>query len=142
MLAILTSLLDELIILAIILWGLPRLGIEISKPWLVVIIVLVAVWAIVSFRVGTRALQRKPLAGLSSMVGMRGRVVRTLSPNGMVKIMGEIWGARAESGKIEVGADILVTAQEGLRLTVRPAGKNESCAGRRPLEKHHLSRGI
>ncbi len=124
-LAIITSLLDELIILAIVLWGLPSIGIEISKPWLVIIIFLVAVWAVLSFRVGTRALQRKPLAGLPGMVGTRGRVVRALSPVGMVKIMGELWEGRAESGIIEAGTNICVIAQIGLKLVVRPANKND-----------------
>lgn len=121
--AIVTSLLDEFAILAIILWGLPRLGIRVPWPWLVVIIALVFVYAVVTFRVGSAALSRKPLAGLTSMVETRGKVVRRLDPEGMVKIMGELWQARAETGTIEIGTEIIVTGQDSLMLTVKPVNK-------------------
>ncbi len=118
--ALLTSLLDEAAILALILWGLPKLGVEVPRPWLVVIILMIGVYAVVTYRLGSRALGRKPLAGFTSMVGMTGHVVRRVDRDGMVRIMGELWQARTEKGAIETGTEVVVTAQEGLRLTVEP----------------------
>ncbi len=122
LIAILTSLLDELAILAIIIWGLPRLGIEVPRAWLVVIVLLVVVYAVLTYRLGSRALARKPLAGLPSMVGLRGIVVRRLGPEGMVRVMGETWQATAEAGPIEAGAWVLITGEDRLKLIVRPDG--------------------
>jgi membrane-bound ClpP family serine protease len=117
-LAILVSLIDEAIIVALILWGLPRLGINIPLPWLIVILVLLAIYAVFSFRIGSRILRKKPVPGLSSMVGMRGKAINSLSPEGLVRIGGEIWKARADSGEISADAEIEVVGQEGLSLVV------------------------
>jgi membrane-bound ClpP family serine protease len=49
-----------------------------------------------------------------------------------VKIRGELWGAVAEGGDVSKGEEVIVTGEDGLRLTVRrtagfgvqePAGK-------------------
>lgn len=120
-LAFITSLLDEAIIVAILLWGLPRLGINIPLPGLIVIMLAFAVYAVVSFRFGSRILSRKPVEGLSSMVGTEGKVVISLAPEGSVTIHGELWNARAESGAIESGEAVTVVGQDGLKLIVRKA---------------------
>ena len=126
-LAIITSLLDEAIIIAVILWVLPQFGIKLSPVWLVVIAVGFVIFAVVAFRMGTRALGRKPLIGLTSMIGMQGNVTSPLTPEGFVKIKGELWRARAESGEIDSGAEVVVVGQEKLKLTVRKsvAGDNK-----------------
>jgi membrane-bound serine protease (ClpP class) len=62
---------------------------------------------------------RKPIPGLANMAGSRGRVVKTLSPNGMVRIKGELWDATSVDGDMEVGEDVEVVRQEGLRLMVK-----------------------
>lgn len=126
-LAIITSLLDEAIIIAVILWVLPQFGIKLSLVWIVVIAVGFVIFAVVAFRMGTRALGRKPLIGLTSMIGMQGTVISPLNPEGFVKIKGELWRARAESGEIDSGAEVTVVGQEKLKLIVRKsvAGDNK-----------------
>lgn len=117
--AIITSLLDEAIILAIIVLGLPRLGINLPV-WLTVLIALLfIIWSVIIFRVGTRILKKKPLAGMSDMAGIEGIVEKALNPEGIVKIEGELWKAKAESGSIEAGQKVIVVAQYRLKLTVR-----------------------
>lgn len=124
--AFVTSLLDEAIILALILWGLPKLGVSLSLFWTVLIVVFFAIWAVVTFRIGTRALSQEPVIGLSSMVGTQGKVASRLSPEGFVIIKGELWLARSETGEaIGTCEEIVVTGQKGLKLTVRKtAGEN------------------
>jgi membrane-bound ClpP family serine protease len=117
--AILTNLLYEAIIAAIILWGLPRWGIRIPLYGLILICMAVAVYGVASFLIGSRALRRKPLPGLTTMVGLEGHVVSGLAPEGFVRIGGELWNARAENGSIEVGADVIVVRQSGLKVVVR-----------------------
>jgi membrane-bound ClpP family serine protease len=117
--AIVTTVLEEGAIAAIVLWGLPKLDVEL--PLFVLIIIMLA-WlgfAVFTYHMGSRALRRKPEVGLSDMVGMRGEVVRSLDPEGMVRIRGELWKAKSAGGKINVGAEITVVGQERLKLIVR-----------------------
>lgn len=113
------SLLDEFIIAAFLLWGLPSLGVRIPLPWLIVIFLVLAAYGVISYRIIARSLARKGLVGLADMVGCRGKVVVPLAPEGTVKIMGELWRAECAEGRIETGAEVVVLAKEGLKLVVR-----------------------
>jgi len=117
-LAIVTSLLEQAGLVAIVLWGLPHLDIKLPVPVLVVLMVAWAAYSVITYRMGSRALRRKPVAGLPTMVGTRGRVVRPLAPMGMVRIKDELWEATASGVSIEVGEEVTVVGQDGLRLVV------------------------
>lgn len=117
-LAIVTSLLDEAAVVAVMLWGLSRLGIEVPLWALITLVMAFGAFAVVSYRVGSRALGRPPLPGLGTMVGMRGRAVSPLAPEGMVRTNGELWRAIAARGQIDLGEEITVVRQEGFKLTV------------------------
>jgi len=52
------------------------------------------------------------------MIGCCGEVVRPLAPEGMVKINGELWVARATSGEISKGKEVVVIGQQRLKLIV------------------------
>ena len=119
-LAIFTNLVYEAIIAAVIMWGLPRWDIHITLYGLILICVAFAIYGVVSFIIGSRTLRRKPLPGLTTMVGIEGQVVSRLAPEGFVRIGGELWNARAENGSIDVGADVIVVHQSGLKVVVRP----------------------
>ena len=124
--AIVSTLLEEAALAVIVLWGLPRLGIEIH---LAVLITVMVVWAIVSiflYQMGSRALRRKPLYELLAMVGSRGKVVSPLSPAGLIKIKDELWVAESASGKIRTGEEVTVIGQDGLRLVVSKSGASDS----------------
>jgi membrane-bound ClpP family serine protease len=124
--AVLSSLLDEALILGLLLWGLPKLGIDIPIPVIVILMVIFALYAITTFRLGTRILKLKPLAGLTDMTSMEGRVVKTLNPAGLVRIGGEIWKAQSAIGTVEAGVDVIVLAQNGLKLTVKRKNYKEN----------------
>jgi len=85
----------------------------------VVIFVVLGVYAVISYRLIMRALRRKPVVGLSSMVGARGKAVSTLAPEGTIRIKGELWRAVSVAGQINAGEEIIVVSQDGLKLTVR-----------------------
>jgi membrane-bound ClpP family serine protease len=117
--AVVTTILEEAAIAALFLWGLPELGVELP---LFALILIMAAWlgfAVFSYRMGSRALRKKPEVGLPDMVGSRGKVVKSLEPEGMVRIRGELWKAKSARGKIKVGTEITVVGREGLRLIVR-----------------------
>lgn len=117
--AIVTTLLEEAAIAAIVLWGLPKLGVDLPIFVLVIIMVLWAAYAVFTYHLGSRALRRKPLAGLLDMVGSKGKVASRLDPEGLVKIKGELWQAKSDGGSIDSGEEVTVVGQEGLKLVVR-----------------------
>jgi membrane protein implicated in regulation of membrane protease activity len=53
-------------------------------------------------------------------VGRTGIAVGELGPEGQVKVDGEIWRARCETG-CEAGSAIVVRSVDGLTLLVEPA---------------------
>ena len=117
--AIVTSLIDEIIIIAIIVWVLPRFDIHIPLWGIVLIAIAFVTYAVGSFIVASRILRKKPLPGQCDMVGIEGKVVTRLNPEGFVRVQGELWKSRAEKGPLEPGTEISVIAQEGFRLIVR-----------------------
>lgn len=116
--AIITNILDEAIIIALILWGLPRLGIHLPLYGLVLICVAFLVYAVGFYTVGSQILRKKPIPGFSNMVGTEGRAATRLSPRGFVIIGGELWEARTETGIVEKGEYVIVADQIGLKLVV------------------------
>ncbi len=117
--AILSTLLEEVAIAVLVLWLLPRFDIHLPLAVLVIIMVAWAAYAVITYRMGSRALRKKPVAGLSDMVGTKGKVVSPLDPQGLVRIKGELWKARSAGGRIATGEEVTVVRQEGLKLVVR-----------------------
>jgi membrane-bound ClpP family serine protease len=124
--ALITSLLDEVLIIGVLIWGLPRLGIIIPVPVVVIVVLLFALYATVTFKLGSRILRMKPLAGLTDFKGVTGQVVRTLNPKGLIKIEGELWEARSLDGTIETGKDVVVVNQTGLKFEVKIKHKEKA----------------
>ena len=116
--AIVSSLLEEVALVVVVLWGLPKLGIHIPLAGLIALMVAWGAVSVITYRIGSRALGRRPIIGLPAMVGSRGKVVRRLGPKGMVRIGDELWEAVSASGDIDVGEEIMVVGQDGLRLVV------------------------
>jgi len=118
---IVSTILEEAAIVAIVLWGLPSIDIVIPLPGLIAIMLVWLGWAVFTYRMGSRALRQKSLVSLPSMVGSKGIAVSPLDPEGLVKIKGELWIAKSAAGVIEKGQEVVVMAQTGLRLVVRAA---------------------
>jgi membrane-bound serine protease (ClpP class) len=120
--AIVSTTLEEAALAAGVLWGLPKLGIQINLPIIAGLIALMAAWgayAVITYRMGSRALRKKPIAGLLDMFGSEGKVVSPLVPEGLVRIKGELWKAKSLSGRIDTGEEVTVMGQDGLELAVR-----------------------
>ncbi len=105
--------------MAIVLWGLPELGIEIPLAGLIGLLAVLGAYSVITYRIGSQALRRKPIIGLPDMIGTKGRVVSPLTPEGTVKIGDEFWEAAATTNSIETGEKITVVAQDRLKLIVR-----------------------
>ena len=116
--AILSTLLEEAAIVALVRIGLPEFGIELPLGVLIAVMVAWATVAVIFYRMGSRALRRKPLVGLLTMVGGKGKVVSPLDPEGVIRISGELWRARSAIQKIDVGEEVIVKDQDGTKLIV------------------------
>ncbi len=117
--AIVSTLLEEAAILVVGLFGLPQMGINIHLAGLIALMVAWLAWSVIVYRIGSRALRRKPLDILPDMVGSRGEVVSPLVPDGLVRIKNELWMAKSARGKINTGEEVAVVEQDGLKLVVR-----------------------
>ena len=117
--AIVTTLIEEAALVAIVLWGLPQMGVHLHVGVLIILMAALAVYAVTTYRLGSRALRKKPVVGLPGMVGARGKVVSDLDPEGLVRIKGELWESKTEGRKIDVGVEVTVVGQEGLKLIVK-----------------------
>ena len=118
-LAIVSTVLEEAALVAIVLWALPEIDIHIPLFGLVALMVAWGAYSITTFRLGSRALRRKPVIALSNMVGSKGKVVSPLVPEGLVRIKGELWVAKSASGEMELGKKVIVVRQDSLKLDVR-----------------------
>jgi len=124
--AIISTAIQEIALWVIWRWGLPEVGVYLPVWALVVVMVLWGTYAMATFLLVTKALRRKEVIGLPMMVGGRGKAVSRLAPEGQVMVGGELWNARAAEGLIENNTEVLVVAQDGLKLIVRKASADSS----------------
>jgi len=120
MLNIVTGLLKGAALAAIVLWLLPLWGINIPIWGLALIVVAFLIYEIVTFRVGRRALERKPAIWSEAIVGRCGKATTQLAPGGYVQVNGELWRALSSDTNINEGDDIVVVGMNRLILRVAP----------------------
>ena len=116
-LAIVSTLLEEAALVVIVLVGLPQLGIRIPLAGLIAVMVAWGSFSIFTYRMGSRALRRKPEIVLP-LIGSKGKVVSPLAPDGFIRIKGELWQATSVGGNIDNGEEVTVVGQDGLKLMV------------------------
>lgn len=118
-LAIFSMALEQVAVWAVWRWLLPEFGVNLHVGVLIGIMVGWGIIGALIFIFTTHALKKQVTAGLPSMVGMVGKAVSNLNPEGMVKIHGELWSAVSQEGNISTGEQIIVTGESGLKLLVR-----------------------
>jgi membrane-bound serine protease (ClpP class) len=90
-------------------------------PWTIVILVVGVILEIGEVIWGRRLAKRwKAKTGPETLIGMKAEVVSPLRPAGQVRVNGELWGARSDTGA-DPGDTVVVKAIDGLTLAVEPA---------------------
>ena len=85
--------------------------------------VLLALFFLFGMAAVVKAYRRKPETGKEELIGEIGRVVEDLSPEGLVKVRGELWRAISKDGStIKVGERVKVLDVKGLTLIVERVG--------------------
>ena len=102
---------------SLMLFDAPELGFRVS--WVVIIptVVLTGGLFLFALAMGVRAFARRPLLGVSGLIGQVGVARGVLAPAGQVAVQGELWNAVAE-GPVEDGAPVRVVDVQGLTLKV------------------------
>jgi len=116
---IITSLLEQAVLVAVVLWVFPLIDINLPLWVLIPASIVLQAYNVFSYRKSIRALRAQPMLGMPNMVGSQGETVRSLSPDGLIKIRGELWAATADNGSIANGRNVTVVGQNGLKLVVR-----------------------
>jgi membrane-bound ClpP family serine protease len=78
-----------------------------------------AVYSVYTYQMGTRALRKEQVVGWPNMIGTKGKVVSPLTPEGLVRINGELWAAKSNAIEMKLGEEVIVIGQERLKLVVR-----------------------
>jgi len=93
---------------------------EMTVPWATIIGLGAATGGFFAFIIAKALLAQRlrPSTGIEAMIGEIAVVRRTLDPDGMVHVEGELWRARSESGALAVGERVVVTGHDGMLLHV------------------------
>ena len=116
--SIITSLLEEAALAAVVLWVLPRLGINIPLWGLILMMLALGACEYVSYRIGKNTLEKKPIVWPD--IGSRGITTTQLASRGYVKVGSELWKAASTSSDMDEGKEVVVVGVEGLTLLVAP----------------------
>ncbi len=101
----------------------PRVAVN---PWLVT--GMTGFFALTILFIGQRvwAAQRMLVqTGREALIGASGQVVSPLAPAGTVRLRGEVWTARSESGPIDPDTPVRVARVDGVVLVVEPEAPGE-----------------
>lgn len=114
---------DEVIVGIFIFLILPGVGIEIPL-WAglpLMLLLLAKDFLIAPFVLGGGA-DKRPETGPESLMGRTALVVEDLSPEGVVKIDGELWKARCLNGTAKAGEGVRVVSVRGTKVLVERRG--------------------
>ena len=83
----------------------------------IVVITLLLLSDVIEIAIWLRWRKRRTSTGAEGMIGRKGVTISECSPEGKVRVMGQIWNATSVED-LDSGEEIEVTATEGLRLHV------------------------
>ncbi len=121
--AVVGAILEEAALVAVVLWLLPRFGINIPVWALALLMVGLALHSYIMYRLGRPTFLIRPRVAPENIIGNAGTVIKPLAPEGYVKVQGVLWKARCAESELDIGEEIVVVGIEGLRLTVKPKTK-------------------
>jgi membrane-bound ClpP family serine protease len=125
-LAVVSSILEQAILVAVVLVLLPKLGIYLPLWALGFMMIALGAYGYMAFRLGRKALRQRPIISSEAMVGLKCTVVTALTPKGYVKVRGELWRASSPGSVIRRGQEVVIVGTEGMTLLVAPVDNHEA----------------
>ena len=118
-LIVVIALLDDVVALALVFILLWYFRVKIPV-WVIIVLGLVlGTFVFIVHRAIVPSLRRRRVTGAEGMVGLNGEVVKSLKPDGVVRVGGEYWQAKSIEGDIEAGEDVEIIDIDRLSLEVR-----------------------
>ena len=111
--------LDDALLVALVLYVLWEIGVDLSLSVIITVIVLAAVVIFVVYRIIVSLKRKDQVGAREGMIGLHGRVVKSLAPEGVIKVHGELWKAKCINDIISSREDVVVVGVEGLTLLVK-----------------------
>jgi len=124
-LKILVLLLDEAVVVALVLFVLWVLDIEIPLPIAIVAALLLGIIVFITHKAIIPTFHKKKVTGAEGLIGLEGEVIEPLTPKGLVRVKGEYWKAKSAGENIAVGEEVEILGLNGLTLIVRSKFGNE-----------------
>ncbi|MGB8707005.1 MAG: NfeD family protein [Dehalococcoidia bacterium] len=118
--AVLSWMLEEILLAAFVLWLLPHFNVNIPLWGLAIMMIALAIYSGVMYRIGRQTFFIRPKVAAGNLIGSEGRVTSPLAPDGYVKVQGVLWKAICNESELGVGDEVEVIGMEGLRLIVKP----------------------
>ena len=118
-LIVLASLLDDAAVVVIVLLVLWFLKIPVSLPVIILLVLLFVATVFIMHKLVIPALYRRKVTGSEGMLGLEGRVIKSLAPGGTISVKGEYWTARSIDKNISVGEQVEIVGMDGLTLQVK-----------------------
>ena len=114
--SLILAILEQLALVAAVLWILPEIGINIPVWGLILMMLALGTYSILGYRLGKKALEKSPLVW--PVAGSRGRATTPLAPTGYVLIGSELWKASSTGADIGKGTEVTIVRVEGTQLFV------------------------
>ncbi len=124
-LIVLVLLLDEAVAVGLVLLVLWALGIKLPLPIIIVIALLLGVVVFITHKVIIPSFHKKKITGSEGMIGLKGEVVKPLTPVGVVRVGDEYWKAKSVDKDIAAGEEVEILGLNGLTLRVTLTGGGE-----------------
>jgi membrane protein implicated in regulation of membrane protease activity len=119
--SLIRTLFDEAALAAVVLWLLPRFGINIPVWLLIVLMVAWAVYSYLTSRLVGKVIGRVAAVGSEALIGVKCITTTPLFTNGYVRVGTELWQARSMAGDIEIRAEVVIVGINRLTLLVKPS---------------------
>jgi membrane-bound serine protease (ClpP class) len=103
----------------LLLVGGPGTSLEVSRPLVIGVTVLISVLFLWGISALYRSRRRPSVVGEQVLIGKRAVVRTALKPTGYVSVGGENWKATLDLGQAEPGESVTIISVRGLELTVR-----------------------
>jgi membrane-bound ClpP family serine protease len=127
--SLILSLLEQLALVAAVLWILPKVGISIPVWGLILMMLALGAYSILGYRLGEKVMKKSPMVWPAA--GSRGRATTPVSPSGYVLISNERWKALSTGADIARGTVVTIVRVEGTQLWVTTGNDlNEENNGR------------
>ncbi|WP_297521342.1 NfeD family protein [Thermococcus sp.] len=123
---------DELVVLILFLLLLPAVGIEVPlTPLLVLVLVLLVKDILIAPYVLGGGAEKRPEIGPESLLGGTAVVVEDLTPDGLVRLNGELWSAKCVNGTARRGEEVVIIGVSGAKVLVERRASPEPAPLRR-----------